>query len=294
MRLIFRVLGVACLLAWPASAQSPANAQSVEVKKFLNAAITLYENLEYEKALKQVGRARKKASSAEDEVKVNLLEGTVLADMGREQKALESFSAAFSLDPDARMPLEVSPKVMAVAQRARENVKKVLASTLEQQRADEEHKAAEAAAARQREEEALRLQAIPPPPPAPIVEATTPPPVPPKRSGVLKTWAILPAAAGVASGIGSAILFASAARKEQALSDGTAPPDQAATYRTRGKAEALVGAALGVTACVGLAAGATLWLLDKPAGGAAVAFAPMPGGGLWVGASWGLPEGKTP
>ena len=48
--------------------------QSAEVKKYLNAAVALYENLEYEKALKQLSTARLKSSGAEDDARISLLE----------------------------------------------------------------------------------------------------------------------------------------------------------------------------------------------------------------------------
>lgn len=97
----------------------PAAAQSNEVKKFLNAAITLYENLEYEKALKQLNKAKLKAQGSEDEARIGLLEGIVLADMGREEKALTAFKTAFGIDLEAKLPVDVSPKVQAVAEKAR-------------------------------------------------------------------------------------------------------------------------------------------------------------------------------
>ena len=109
-----RVVGLLTILL-----TTPAFAQNAEVKKYLNTAITLYENLEYEKALKQLKSAKAKAKGPDDEARIALLEGVVLADMGREEKALTAFKTAFSVDLVAKLPVEVSPKVSAVAEKAR-------------------------------------------------------------------------------------------------------------------------------------------------------------------------------
>ena len=135
-------------------ATTPAFAQSAEVKKYLNTAITLYENLEYEKALKQLKSAAAKAKGPDDEAKIALLEGVVLADMGREERALTSFKTAFSVDLEAKLPVEVSPKVQAVAEKARANVRKMLAPQIEAAKQEEEKRLADE---KKRAEEEKRL-----------------------------------------------------------------------------------------------------------------------------------------
>ena len=145
-----RIVGLLVILM-----TTPAFAQSAEVKKYLNTAITLYENLEYEKALKQLKNARQKASGPDDEAKVSLLEAIVLADMGREEKALTAFKTAFSVDLEAKLPVEVSPKVQAVADKARANVRKMLAPQIEAAKAEEEKRLAEEK--KRADEDAARL-----------------------------------------------------------------------------------------------------------------------------------------
>lgn len=265
-----------CLVAFPAAAQS------AEVRKFLNAATALYENLEYEKALKQIAKAKQKATASEDEVRVELLEGVVLADMGREEKAVEAFKAAFSLELDAKLPLEVSPKVQAVAEKARASVRKVLAPALEQQRLEAEQKAEaerKVAEARAREEEAQRARATTPPPPAGTGSTT----VVEQSGGGLRGLAWVPAVVGVAAGAGSAYFLLSANGKQQSLLDGSAPPATAAAVRDSGKSDALAGTVLGVVAVAGLATAAGFFLADGAPAKPAVTLVPLPGGGAWVG-----------
>ena len=93
-----RVVGLLVVLM-----TTPAFAQSAEVKKYLNTAITLYENLEYEKALKQLKNASAKAKGPDDEAKIGLLEAIVLADMGREERALTAFKTASARKGRTRM-----------------------------------------------------------------------------------------------------------------------------------------------------------------------------------------------
>ncbi|MEW5741966.1 MAG: hypothetical protein AB1938_23830 [Myxococcota bacterium] len=224
-----------------------ARAQSPEVKKYLNAAITLYENLEYEKALKQLKKAKPRAAGPDDEAKIGLLEGVVLADMGKEEEALTAFKTAFSIDLEAKLPVEVSPKVQAVVDKARDNVRKMLAPRLEAERleaekaeaarlAEEKAKADAAARAeaerlaeqkRLEEEERRKLQ----PPPA-VVKSS---------SSSLRTWSWAPLAVGVASAGVATGLLVDASSKHSALLNGTAPPEDAAAMRDAGKLEATLG-----------------------------------------------------
>ena len=60
----------------------PAFAQSAQVKKYLNTAITLYENLEYEKALKQLKSAKAKSAGPDDDAKIALLDECVVSENG--------------------------------------------------------------------------------------------------------------------------------------------------------------------------------------------------------------------
>ncbi|MFO0600935.1 MAG: tetratricopeptide repeat protein [Myxococcaceae bacterium] len=258
----------------------PSFAQSNEVKKYLNIAITLYENLEYEKALKQLKSARTKAKGPDDEAKINLLEGIVLADMGKEEKAISLFKAGFSVDLEAKLPVEVSPKVQAVAEKARTAVRKVLAPQLEAEKAEEEKRLAEekkkaeeeaarvAEAKRIADEEAKKNQ----PPPAPIVVKEEP------KGPSVRALSWIPGVVGLASaGVATAMLV-SASGKYNALKNGTAPPEQAIAYRETGKTDATLGYVFTGVAVAGVGAAVVMFL----AGGEkapAVSVAPLNGGG---------------
>ncbi len=273
----------------------PARAQSAEVKKYLNAAVTLYENLEYEKAIKQIQRAKTKSTGATDDARIALYEGIVFADMGKEDKALNAFKTALSMEPEATLPLEVSPKVEKVFNRARDNVHKLLGPQLNKEREEERQRvAAQVEAEKQRiaedqrkkDEETARLAALKPaepdrPPPAVVAAQGTGPGA--------RTLAILPLGVGVASGAVAAYFLVSAKGKESALYSGTAPAGQAIQLRESGKTDALVGYVLTGVAAAGLA---TAGLMFGLGGGSSapppVAIFAAPGQ-LFVGVSGTLP-----
>lgn len=255
----------------------PAFAQSAEVKKFLNAAITLYENLEYEKALKQIQKAKTKATGPDDEGRIALLEGVVLADMGKEEKALTAFKTGFSIDLEAKLPVEVSPKVTAVAEKARANVRKMLAPQLEAAKAEEEKKrlaeekaraeeAARLAAEQKKREEEERLKNQPPP----AVVAPAP------KGPSLRTLAWIPGGLGlVSAGVGTYFLV-SASGKHASLINGTAAPDQALSIRDSGKTDAMLGYVFTGIGVAGVAAAIVMFALggDAPK----VSVVPLQGG----------------
>jgi hypothetical protein len=101
--------------------------ETKDFDRYLIAAIRLYESLEYEHALAQLGRARKLASTVQEDVIVSLYEGILHADMGRGEEARASFKTALLLDPNAKLPLSVSPKVEKEFETMRTRVKKELA-----------------------------------------------------------------------------------------------------------------------------------------------------------------------
>jgi tetratricopeptide (TPR) repeat protein len=259
---------------------SQALAQSAEVKKYLNTAITLYENLEYEKALKQLKTARTKAKGADDEAKIGLLEGIVLADMGREEKALTAFKTAFSVDVEAKLPVEVSPKVQAVAEKARANVLKMLAPQIEAAKAEEEKrladekKRADEEAARVAEQKRLEAEerAKNQPPPAVVKQAG-----PSARS---LSW--IPGVVGLASGGVATAMLVSANAKHTALLNGTAPQEQAVAYRDSGKTETTLGYVFTGVAVAGIGAAVVMFIAGAPPPDDApkVALMPLEGGGF--------------
>lgn len=98
-----------------------------DYERYLRAAERLYESLEYERALQQLARARKLASSVQQDVEVSLYEGMLYAELGRWAQARASFKAALLLEPEAKLPLTVSPKVQKELEAQREQVRKELA-----------------------------------------------------------------------------------------------------------------------------------------------------------------------
>ena len=278
-----RVVGLITLLL-----AAPSFAQSAEVKKYVNTAITLYENLEYEKALKQLKNAKAKAGGPDDEAKISLLEGVVLADMGREEKALTAFKQAFSVDLEAKLPVEVSPKVQAVAEKARANVRKMLAPQIEAAKAEEEKRLAEEK--KRADEEAARLaeqrrldaeeRAKNQPPPAVLVAKSAGP------SARALSW--IPGVIGLASGGVAAGLLVSASGKYNALQNGTAPVEQAAAYRDSGKTEATLGYVFTGVGIAGIGAAIVMLVAGGGDTTPTVSAIPMQGGG-YVSIGWRTP-----
>jgi tetratricopeptide (TPR) repeat protein len=84
---------------------------ATDVDRYVAAARRLYDNLEYERALDQIQRARRVSRGVEQDVTLGLYEGILLADLGRWKDAREAFFTALLLRPDASLPLRVSPKV---------------------------------------------------------------------------------------------------------------------------------------------------------------------------------------
>jgi hypothetical protein len=97
---------VACLLAVPGIVFA-AN----DFKRYLTASVQLYKDLEYERALEQLQRARQLARGVYQDVTVALHEGIILGDMGRQEQSRAAFKTALLLNPEATLPFKVSPKV---------------------------------------------------------------------------------------------------------------------------------------------------------------------------------------
>lgn len=100
---------------------------SPDVRKYLGSARALFEKLEYEDALAQVRRARKKSQSPEDDLRISLLEGIVLGEMGKVDASVAAFTRALGIDPAAQLgPVIVSPKVQALFNKTKKQVQKYI------------------------------------------------------------------------------------------------------------------------------------------------------------------------
>src|SRR6185312_8408736 len=106
--LVRKMVLVALLLLIPSSVHAQGDPK---LKGYLLSVNRLYEALEYEKALEQIARAKRFAGTVEDDVILSLYEGIILADMNRLEDSTAAFKAALFLNPEAILPLEVSPKV---------------------------------------------------------------------------------------------------------------------------------------------------------------------------------------
>jgi tetratricopeptide (TPR) repeat protein len=230
--------------------------QSAEVKKYINASIALYENLEYEKALKQLQKARLKSQGAEDDARISLVEGIIYAEMGKDEKADNAFRTGFSLDPDIKLPVEVSPKVEAVANKTRESVRKMLAPQLEKQRQEEEAKRQAEAERKKAEEDRMREEQHHREEAEMRARNNPPPPLEVEHHAGLRQWAWAPAVVGVAGVVAGSIFFVDAKSKFDALNTLTVSRDQAVSYRDSGSTAQTMGWVFMGVGAVGLAVAA--------------------------------------
>jgi tetratricopeptide (TPR) repeat protein len=264
---------------------SSAPAASREVKQYLNSAAALFENLEYEKALKQVEKAKTKASGAEDELLISLYEGVILAEQGKTEKALAAFKAGLSMDPDAKLPLEVSPKVEKAFEGVRASVKKTLAPQLEQQKADEQRRLAEEERQRQARAQAeadakAKAQRPPTPPPFVPVEVKQP------AKSTLRDAAWVPAVGGVALAGTGAFFLVQAKANYDSLENNTVTPDKALRAKEDGKTQQVVGFALAGIGVAALASAGAMWAFGGPEVAPVVSLGPT---GAYVGVCFVVP-----
>ncbi len=122
-------------------------ASEEDSQRFLNAAVRLYENLEYERALEQVRNAKKQAVTPDQQATAALYEGIMLSDLNKPDEARAAFKEALLLKPDATIPIKVSPKVSKDFEDTRTAAQKELAPLLAKQ-----------AEERRRKEEELRAR----------------------------------------------------------------------------------------------------------------------------------------
>jgi tetratricopeptide (TPR) repeat protein len=139
-----------------------AYAQEADIDRYLVAASRLYENLEYERALEQLSKAKKLSRGPDDDATIALYEGVILADMGKKDDSEAAFREGLLLKPDAVLPVKVSPKVQSEFEAIRVTVKKELAPILAKQEADRQ-KAERQKAEAERKRQADLAASKPPP-----------------------------------------------------------------------------------------------------------------------------------
>ncbi|MCE9672685.1 hypothetical protein LY474_33240 [Myxococcus stipitatus] len=224
------------LLPRVASAEPPGSVQT-----YVLSATRLYNDLEYEGALEQISRAKRHSRSETDDALLSLYEGVILADLGRGPSSDAAFKAALFLQPDAKLPLTVSPKVSERFEQLRGQVKREL----------------EAAAVRNRASAPPAVVVAPP--------ATSTPEVRAGASRLERAW--LPAAIGGGLLAGSGVTFLLARSQHSKLTDKDTDletvPDVKDTS-SKGKTYQTVGVVLAGAGVVGLGVAAGMYLWGAP------------------------------
>lgn len=105
----------------PAAAE-PARAAAKD-NTYINAGIRLYNSLQFDDALAAFRKAEKFSNDPASDVLIHTYEGIVEAQSNDSEQAERDFHVALSLDPSARLPGDVSPKILAVWERVRAEVK---------------------------------------------------------------------------------------------------------------------------------------------------------------------------
>lgn len=134
-----RIRALAALILALAVATT-AHAQSADAQRYLLAASRLYENLEYERALDQLKKARGVSGGVDDDVAIALYEGVILAEMGKQDDGVAAFKEGLYLKPEAKLPVKVAPKIEQLFLSTKNDVLKELAPILAKKRAEEEKK----------------------------------------------------------------------------------------------------------------------------------------------------------
>lgn len=237
-----------------------------EVQAYLISIHHLYENLEHESALEHISRAKQLARGLDDDVLLSLYEGLIQADLGRQEQSIAAFKAALFLNPNARLPLLVSPKVVRRFESLRKKVKANLAADLAKREAELEKQQIELsvppvlAPPKQEVQVAVQLAAEPARAASAAAEVST--------RAASRSHALLPAIAGgvlLAAGGGT---WGLARREQTRLRSGDAALDSFATaqlHAERGQTWQTVSFGLMGAGVVGLGVAVGLYLHGSPA-----------------------------
>ncbi|NBD08269.1 hypothetical protein [Corallococcus silvisoli] len=234
---------------------------STEVHRCVVSVHRLIEDLAYESALEQVARCKQLSTGPEDDVAMLLYEGIILAEQIKNRQSDAAFRACLILDPDATLPLNVSPKLKRRFEAMRKNVRSELATRGEDREPPRR--------------EALALTQASPPPSEPLPVAVSVAPVAAPESALdasgsrasLRTRALIPAVAGGAL-VATAGIFWGMAEGRKAKLEGAAPDlhsraDALDVARgARGLQKVSVGLLMG--GVVGLGAATGMYLLGAP------------------------------
>ncbi|AKJ07174.1 TPR domain protein [Archangium gephyra] len=142
-----------------------------EIQNYIISISRLYESLDYELALNRVQLARQVPRGTEEEITLSLYEGIILCEMGKQGPGSASFRAALLLRPDAKLPVQVAPKVETLFESVRKQVKDELAPLVEQR--ETKSSSNEAPSAPSPTKMAVKEE-LPSTPPARVAVASTP------------------------------------------------------------------------------------------------------------------------
>ena len=130
-------------------------------------AVRLYESLEYEQALEHLSRAKALAQDTEQEVAVALYQGIVHAELGERVRSLAAFRTGLYLNPDAKLPVKVSPKVERDFEEVRQSVQSDLGASATSTQAPEPGATAQTPAGDRPVQSPGLTAGVEPPPPTP-------------------------------------------------------------------------------------------------------------------------------
>jgi tetratricopeptide (TPR) repeat protein len=242
-------MALALLLAHSsfAHAQRP-----TDVKTYLISIQRLFADLEYERALRQIQLAQQMPRKPEEDVTLALYEGIIQCELGEQEQSIGAFKSALLLQPDVKLPVQVSPKVGKLFESVRQQVK------LELARREAQHKQAE--------------PTPPPPPPVqPPVQAAAPPPTnPPEpvpQQSEVRSYSLIPAIAGGALVIAGGISWG-VSRSELNQLRSTEPKlatlEEVQHSMSRGRTQQTLGVTLLSLGAASLATAAGMYVLGAP------------------------------
>lgn len=101
-----------------------------EIRNYIISIGRLHDSLEYELALNRIQLARQVPRGTEDEVTLALYEGIILCEMGKLKPGSAVLKSALFLRPDAKLPVQVAPKIEQLFESMRKQVKREVATHL--------------------------------------------------------------------------------------------------------------------------------------------------------------------
>ncbi|SEN34601.1 hypothetical protein SAMN05444354_1394 [Stigmatella aurantiaca] len=222
---------------------------SAEVQTHLLSIQRLFDDLEYERALSQIQRARQVPHGTEEEVILTLYEGVLQCELGQQEQGKAAFKSALLLKPEAKLPVQVAPKVNSLFESVRQQVKQEKAALFAQ-----------------REAERLKAEAVPPGvqtsafPAAAVSERAS-------SMGDLRRYSLVPATAGGALAVAGGVAWGvSRGQLNQLRNDDPklATMEDVQQRISRGRTWQTVGVSLLSVGAAGLAAAAGMYVWGAP------------------------------